>query len=174
MGVGAPFKSFMLNLLSISWVYLAWLKNVPPLTCLISKPRNTLNSPIIDIRNLLVICFENSSLKALLDEPKIISSTYIWHTKSSPLTFLVTKSGIDFPNVKPTIKQQLSKVHIPRVWVLFEPIEHFIKFVDMVWEVGILKSQGLIYIYQLIQWTIKECTFYIHLLQLKVMMCCIS
>src|SRR3954465_15559031 len=44
----------------------------------------------------------------------------------------------------------------------------------MVWEFGILKSRGLLSIYQLIQWTIKKCTFYIHLLQLKVMMCRIS
>src|SRR3954467_15192531 len=44
----------------------------------------------------------------------------------------------------------------------------------MVWEVGVLKSRGLLDIYQFIQGTIKECTFYIHLLQFKVMMCRIS
>src|SRR3954468_11079295 len=94
--------------------------------------------------------------------------------KKLPIDLLSKKSGIDFPNLKPTVKQQLSKVLIPCVWGLFEPIERLIKFVDMVWEVGVLKSRGLLYIHQLIQWNIKKGTFYIHLLQLKVMMCRIS
>src|ERR1041385_3283185 len=60
---------------------------------LTSKPRKNSNSPIIDISNLSVISLANSSLKGMLIEPKIISSTYSWHMNNCPPTLLVRRVG---------------------------------------------------------------------------------
>ena len=101
IGVESSLTSLSLNHLSISWVYLAWLMKVPSLLCLISNPRKNFNSPIMAILNFEVMRAANSSLKALLGEPKIISSTYSWHTNNSPLTFLVKRVGSIFPISNP-------------------------------------------------------------------------
>src|SRR3954463_6568126 len=124
----------------------------PSLVCLISNPRKNFNSPIKDILNLEVMRAANSSLKALSGEPKIISSTYSWHTNNSPLTFLVKRVGS--PNFKPTILQQLGKVVIPCTWGLFKAIECLIELVHMIGELGILKPRGLFDIHHLINRTI--------------------
>ena len=84
------------------------------------------------------------------------------------------KSGVDFPNFKSTILQQLGKVVIPRMWGLFKAIECLIELVHMIGEIGILEPRGLFAIHQLINGTIKKSTFRIHLLQLEIMMRSIS
>ena len=71
------------------------------------------------------------------------------------------------------VLQQLGKVLIPRTWGLFKAIERLFEFVCMSGELGILESQRLFDIHQLIQSTIKDCTYHIHLLQFKVMMRCL-
>ena len=101
IGVEAGLTSLSLNLLSMSWVYLAWLMKVPSLLCLTLKPRKNFNSPIDDILNLEVMKAANSSLKALLGEPNIIPSTYSRHTNNSPLTFLVKRVGSICPTSNP-------------------------------------------------------------------------
>ena len=63
---------------------------------------------------------------------------------------------------------------IPRTWGLFKAIECLIELVHMVRKVGVLETRGLLNINQLMQKTIKKCTFHIHLLQHEVMMRSIS
>ena len=55
------------------------------------KAKEETQLSITDISKRSVMSFKNSTLKASLDEPKIISSTYSWHKKISPLTLLVKR-----------------------------------------------------------------------------------
>jgi hypothetical protein len=57
------------------------------------KTKEELHLPIIDISNLPFVSFENSVLKALLVELKIISSIYSCHMKRYSLTLLVKRVG---------------------------------------------------------------------------------
>ena len=84
--------------------------------------------------------------------------------KKIPFDPLSKKSGIHFPNFKPTILQQLGKVVIPRTWGLFKAIECLIELIHVIRKVGILEPGGLFDIHQLINGTIKKSTLHIHLL----------
>jgi hypothetical protein len=64
-----------------------------------------------------------------------------------PINPLSKKSGINLPNFKPTVYQQLSKVSIPCRCSFFKSIERLIEFVYMVRKVGILESSGLLNIH---------------------------
>jgi hypothetical protein len=79
--------------------------NVSSLSCSIWKPRKNFNSPIIDISNLLVIILLNSSTQALLVDPNIMSSTYIWHTNKSLPCLRVKRVGLALPISKPYFKR---------------------------------------------------------------------
>src|SRR3954470_2406061 len=105
---------------------------VPSLLCFTSNTRKNFNSPMEDILNFEVMRAANSSLKALLGEPKIISSTYSWHTSNSPLTFLVKRVGSISLTSNPRSCNNLVRwsYHARGAWIL-EP-------------------QGLLDIYQLI------------------------
>jgi hypothetical protein len=88
------------NFLSKSKVYLVWHMNVSSFNCLIWKPRKYLSSPIKDISNLSVMILLNSSQNEALEEPKMISSTYIWYTNKSLPIFLVKTVESALPILK--------------------------------------------------------------------------
>ena len=73
------------------------------------KSRKNFNSPIMDISNLFVIILLNSSQKATLVLPNIMSSTYIWQTKISLLTLRVNKVASTFPISNPCLSRKSFK-----------------------------------------------------------------
>jgi hypothetical protein len=76
IGVAMALESSILNILTMSLVYLAWCTNVPSLDCLIWRPRKNYNSPIMLIENSLLMSSANLATRELDEPPKTISFTY--------------------------------------------------------------------------------------------------
>jgi hypothetical protein len=86
----------------------------------------------MDILNISIIILLNSSQNDLLVEPKIISSTYIWHINKSFPIFSNEESRVGITNPKTIFNKKISKTFIPYSWCLLKLIECLIEFIDMV------------------------------------------
>jgi hypothetical protein len=98
-----------------------------------------------------------------------MSSTYIWHTKRSPLQVFVNRVGPAFPTLKALaiIKSLRHSYHA--LGGLLKSIECLRELVDVVGIPVVLKAMGLFHVYLLLDWSIEESTLHVHLEQLKIM-----
>jgi hypothetical protein len=102
--------------------------------------------------------------KIMVSTTKYYVIRYIWHTNISLLTFASKKDRISFAYFKVLLKQKFLMAFIPCSWCLLKPIEHLLKFVDMVRELGIFKTRWLLNINKFLYRAIEECTLNIHLI----------
>ena len=103
IGVVYPLQSCIPNFFRQSLSYFSCDMKMPFLCWRIWRPRKNFSSPIIDIwYHSCIICL-NSSLYLLLVEPKIISSTCIWHKNSPPSYVFVKRVGSREPGLKPLL-----------------------------------------------------------------------
>jgi hypothetical protein len=70
IGVVMALESSILNILTMSLVYLAQCTNVPSFDCLIWRPWKNCNSPIMLISNSLAMSSSNLGTKELDEPPK--------------------------------------------------------------------------------------------------------
>ena len=110
IGVVKPLQSCIPNFFRQSLRYFSWDMKMSLRCCLIWRPRKNFSSPIIDIWYCSCIIYPNSSLYFWLVQPKIISSTYIRHTNSSPLYVFVKRVGSREPGMKPLLFRKFLSV----------------------------------------------------------------
>ena len=78
--------------------------------------------------------------------------------------FMSEKGRVGFAYFKALFKEEFLKAFIPCSWCLLKPIEHLLEFVDVVGELGILKTRWLLNIDKFLNGAIAECTLHIHLI----------
>ena len=103
IGVMYPLQSCIPNFFRQSLRYFTWDMKMSLLCWWIWRPRKNFSSLIMDIWYCSCIIYPNSSLYFLLVQPKIMSSTYIWHTNSSPSYVFVKRVGSREPSMKPLL-----------------------------------------------------------------------
>jgi hypothetical protein len=81
---------------------------------------------------------------------------------------LVKRVGSAFLTLNPlAIRKSLR--HSYHAWGLLEPIKRLREFIDMVRVLTIFKARRLLNIDFLLDWSIEEGTFHVHLIELKAM-----
>src|SRR5512141_1179648 len=98
--------------------------------------------------------YPNSSLYFWLVQPKIMSSTYIWHTNSSPSYVFVKSVGSRDPGLKPFLFRKSLIVSYHARGACLRPYSALF----------ILKARWLSDIYFFFNLAIEKCTLHIHLI----------
>jgi hypothetical protein len=89
--------------------------------------------------------------------------------KQITISSLSEKSRTSFPDLESIRNKEISKVFIPCSWGLIKSIEHLRELVHMAGVPFILKARGLLHTHLLLDWSIEESAFDVHLKELKRM-----